>query len=116
MSYFRRLADRRWTAAATGCVFLLVSCTISPRKEFIYSYETVLVGNSYTKTVGNWPDSKEVVSSTPMGTKEVVSSTPMGTKVVKVKTSKLCNLFYEVENDIITRAWDDGGKDCWKVN
>ena len=105
MSGVRRLFDSRWAVMATGSALVLASCVISPRREFKYSYEKILVGHSYADTVEKWP-----------GSKVLVSSTSTGTKVVKVYAGQQCNLFYEVDNDKITRAWDDDGKDCWKAN
>ena len=81
------------------------ACVLNPRKEFHYSYERVLIGKSYSETVGRWRDSKELVRSTSTG----------GT-VVRVPAGKHCNLFYEVEEDKIIRAWDDAGSGCWKAN
>jgi hypothetical protein len=105
MSRLHRRIDRRLVAAATAGALSLVSCVISPHKEFVYSYETILVGHSYTDTVAKWPESKDVVSST-----------STGSKVVEVNVKDHCKVFYEVDNDKITRAWDDGGEGCWKVN
>ena len=105
MSNCRWLVVSPLTAAVVGSLVLLVSCVISPRNEFVYSYETMLVGKSYAETVEKWPGSKEIVSS---------ASTP--TKVIKVNVAERCNLYYTVDNDKITRASDDQGKDCWKVN
>ena len=91
--------------AVINLVILPSACVLNLSEEFRYSYERVLIGKSYSETVGTWKDAKESVRAT-----------STGGKIIRVLVDKQCNLFYEVENDKIIRAWDDAGKDCWKVN
>lgn len=84
---------------------LFSACVLSPSNEFRYSYEQLLIGKPYSGTVGSWKD-----------VKEEVSATATGGRIIRVPIGKDCTLFYEVENDEILRAWDDGGRGCWKAN
>lgn len=88
-----------------GFVALTAGCVLNPRWEFQHTYERELIGWPYSSTVQKWVERKEVVERT-----------PSGSLVIQVYEGETCNLFYEVKDDFIIRAWDDGGKGCWKVN
>jgi len=88
-------------ALVLGAAVTVSSCVLFPHDEFKSQHERELIGSSYAATVGARAEFQEVVSTS-----------PTGTKVIKVRSGRQCNIFYEVDNDKIIRAWDDEGKGC----
>lgn len=95
----------RW--ASMSCALLLMTgCILSPHGEFESQYEESMIGQSYSRTVAQWPGRRS----------ERVADTSRGNATYRVPLflfgpNTECVVYYEVASDEIIRAWHEGD-DC----
>ena len=84
-----------------GAAFTILTCgcVLRPHVEFQNQYEKEVLGKSYTSTI-------EPLSVP----KRLQSTTETGTSIVEVTVNSRCTVFYEIDHDIIVKAWDEGSR------